>query len=376
MNVKLKIIIVILLFVQFCFSNDQKRNVITINESKQSVFGPKQLVTDGRVWDVAFKDLNNDNSPDLVIANWFKPPTIYYNDGNGGFGHSKPLPCAADKDGIYRGHAVGINDFNKDTIPDIFFVFNTRNNLLYLSDKEAYIEKNQINTNHSDGLYISLGDVDNDNDIDAFVTNYKQPTILWINNGKGKFVEKKSDFGTGGYNPDLGDINNDGNLDLICSVKGKVVIWLNKGNGNYERSHQSIGYSKGYGRVKLADIDNDNDLDIIFANRSVGGSIWTNDGQGMFSETIKNLTKSSTMTVADIDLNGHIDVIFGKTIWLNKGNHQVTQYRELDIEGHILGLWLKDIDHDGDPDLFYSTSIKDNGLIFMKNIINTKETKK
>ncbi len=366
------VLLAILILVPIYCLNGNTNKVKSTIEAKQQIFSHKQLITDGRVWDVAFKDLNKDGSQDLVVANWFKPPTIYYNDGKGGFGNSKSLTCSADEDGIYRGHAIGINDFNNDTIPDIFVVFNTRNNLLYLSNKEAYIEKSPINTNNSNGLYITLGDVDNDSDIDAFVTNFFQPTILWLNNGKGKFVEKKFEFGTGGYNPDLGDINNDGNLDLICSIKGKVVIWFNKGVGNYERSNQSIGYSKGFGRVKLADIDNDNDLDIILANRSVGGSIWINDGTGVFAEKIKNLTKSSTMAVGDIDLNGQIDAIFGKTIWLNKGNGQFTQHGNLEIEGLIFGMWLNDIDNDSDLDLFYSTSIKEKGLILVKNSTKNK----
>ena len=336
-------------------------------EAQQQIFNHKQLITDGRVWDVAFEDLNKDGSTDLVIANWVKPPTIYYNDGNGGFNNIKPLPSLPVEEDSYIGHGVGIDDFNKDNKPDILYVHNGRNNLVYLSDEEGYMQGDTINTNNSNGLYISLGDVDNDNDIDAIITNYKEPNILWINDGRGNFTKVDSGFGSNGYNADLGDINNDGNLDVICSISGKVIVWFNKGDNNYERSTQSIGYSKGFGRVKLVDIDNDKDLDIVLANRSAGGSIWLNDGTGQFSETISNLSKSSTMCVGDIDLNGQNDIILGKTIWLNSGNGLFTQHGSLEIEGLIFGLWLNDIDNDGDLDLFYSTSIVEKNLILMKN---------
>jgi len=236
------------IFVVFCFLVLQ----VTHTKAQQQIFDHQQPITDGRVWDVAFED------------------------------------------------------FNKDNVPDVLYVRNGRNNLVYLSDEDGSMQSNTINTNHSDGLYISLGDVDSDDDIDAIITNFKQPNVLWINNGYGAFTKADSGFGSNGYNADLCDINNDGTLDVICSINGKVIVWFNKGNNSYERSAQSVGYSKSFGRVKLADTDNDNDLDIVLANRSAGGSIWLNDGSGVFSETINNLTKSSTETElkrADLSLH-------------------------------------------------------------------------
>jgi hypothetical protein len=336
-------------------------------QAQQQTFIHKQLITDGRVWDVAFEDLNKDGNTDLVVANWFKAPTIYYNDGHGGFNNSKSLPCSEIEEGYYIGHSVGIGDFNKDESPDIFYVFNGRNNLIYLSDNGNFTKSDTINTNQSDGLYISLADVDNDQDIDALITNYKQANILWTNDGSGNFIKNSTDFGSNSYNADIGDLNNDGNLDIICSINGDVIVWFNRGNNNYEKSTQTIGYNESFGRVKLADMDNDQDLDIVLANRKVGCSVWKNDGSGLFSKPISNLAKSSTMCVGDIDLNGQMDVILGNSIWLNKGNGQFTQHGTLEIEGQILGLWLNDVDKDGDLDIFYSTSIPENGLTLIKN---------
>lgn len=339
----------------------------TLIEAQQQIFNHKQLITEGRVWDIAFEDLNKDGFSDMVIADWFKPPTIFYNDMNGGFDNFKSLSCYEAQDSCYRVHGIGIVDINGDKNPDIFAVFNGFNNFIYLSNDKEFILSDTMNSNNSDGLYISLGDVDNDNDIDAFITNYKQPNILWINDGKGNFIRSRTDFALSGYNAELGDINNDGYLDVVCSIKGYVVVWFNKGNNNYERSNQTIGYPNGFGRVKLADMDNDNDLDIILAHRNAGGSVWLNDGTGVFFETISNLTKSSTMCVGDLDLNGKNDIILEKIIWLNNGNDQFIKHGTLEIEGLIFGLWLNDIDKDGDLDLFYSSSIVENNLVLIKN---------
>ena len=358
-----KLIKIVILFCLVFLQND-------IIKSQIQIFTDKHQVTNGRVWDVAFEDLNEDGYNDMVIANWFKPPSIYHNTTNGGFENFISLNSYKAQDSSYLGHGIAIDDFNNDNNPDIFFVFNGLNNFTYLSNEGEFVTTDTINSNNSDGLYVSLGDIDNDKDIDAFVTNYKQPTILWINDGDGNFIKDSTEFGSNGYNTDLGDIDNNGYLDVVCSFNGTVVVWFNKGSGNFERSSQSIGYQTGYGRVKLSDMDNDQDLDIILANRSIGGSVWSNDGKGKFSESINSLSKSSTMCVGDINLDGQNDIILGKDIWLNNENGQFTQNGILETDGRILGLWLNDIDNDGDLDLFYSTSIVENGLILTINSTN------
>ena len=340
----------------------------TLIEAQTKIFSQKQIITEGRVWDVDFADLNKNGFSDMVIADWFKSPTIFYNDMNGGFDNFKSLSCYEAKDSCYRVHGIGINDFNGDKNPDIFAVFNGLNNFIYLSDDKEFILSDTMNSNNSDGLNISLGDIDKDNDIDAIVTNYKQPTILWLNNGEAKFTESDFDFESPNINSTaLGDINNDGNLDIICSIYRKVIVWLNKGDGTFEKRDQSIAYDKGYGVVELADMDNDDDLDIIFSNNDLGTSIWLNDGMGTFSETGLELSKSIHLAIGDIDLNGHIDIVCENTIWFNKGNLQFNKYEAFEPEGRIFGLWLKDIDNDKDLDLFYSTSKQENGLILLKN---------
>jgi len=353
------------LIILFCLVFSQSK---MINAQDQHVFGHQQVITKGRIWDVAFEDLNKDGFSDMAIADWFKPPTIIYNDRNGNFEGFESLSSHEASDSSYRAHGAGINDFNGDGNPDIFAVFNGLNNLVYLSNGREFILTDTINTQNSDGLNVSLGDIDNDKDIDAFITNYRQPTILWINNGEGMFT--KSDFELGSasmFNTTLGDINNDGSLDMVCSIYRKVIVWLNNGDGTFEKNIQSYVNEKGYGIAKLADLDNDDDLDIIFSNNELGTSILLNNGEGKFYETEVKLSDCTHLALGDVDLNGQIDVICGNTIWLNKGNLQFNKYEAFEMEGRILGLWLNDIDNDNDLDLFYSSSIPQKGLVLLKN---------
>jgi len=65
----------------------------------------------------------------------------------------------------------------------------------------------------------------------------------------------------------LGDLNNDGNLDLLLTGADNFsgyyfLIYTNSGNGSFV-SNLSIEPGVYYSSIAVVDIDNDNDLDIV-----------------------------------------------------------------------------------------------------------------
>ena len=74
----------------------------------------------------------------------------------------------------------------------------------------------------------------------------------------------------------------------------------------------------------------------------------------------------------DLDMDKDLDLIVGNKIWQNKGNLKLQEIQELENK-NIVGQWLKDIDSDGDLDLFISTISFETGqgeLLLYKNTIN------
>jgi hypothetical protein len=67
-------------------------------------------------------------------------------------------------------------------------------------------------------------------------------------------------------NLDLGDIDNDGDIDIVTSEhKGpdlRTFIFINDGKGNFEEKEIYRGAEMHLG-ARLADLDNDGDLDIF-----------------------------------------------------------------------------------------------------------------
>ncbi len=129
-------------------------------------------------------------------------------------------------------------DFNDDGIPDFMTVGHGNENL---QDPRAYpvaIISNPDGTYYdvrfteSVGYYhgSTLGDFDNDGDIDIFLMDASPDctSAFWINDGTGRFTKNTSIVcDTGGrFTCELYDVDTDGYLDLII---GNRIVW---GNGS------------------------------------------------------------------------------------------------------------------------------------------------
>ena len=77
---------------------------------------------------------------------------------------------------------------------------------------------------------ISLGDVDGDGDLDAFVVNGgSQANKVWLNNGSGSFSDSGQSLGTLiSTEVALGDVDGDGDLDAFVANVGANKVWLNE----------------------------------------------------------------------------------------------------------------------------------------------------
>ena len=125
----------------------------------------------------------------------------------------------------------------------------------------------------------------------------------------------------------VGDINNDGNLDVILSgeengnEKGGILIGDGKGGFVPQEGERVIKAGQS-GNIQLGDIDGDGDLDVIFCGwGSMGGrGIALNDGNGVFTladaaqypilETSHGEKKVTSCGFADFNCDGLLDYYF------------------------------------------------------------------
>ena len=126
----------------------------------------------------------------------------------------------------------------------------------------------------------AAGDFDGDGWTDLFVTRSDNTDILYRNLGNGQFADvTSSSFGTSPIRtstnaPAWGDIDNDGDLDLYVSVVGQNqhLLYINQGDGTFTEQAVLRGAGVGNGTdpiygsgISLGDYDRDGYLDMFVA---------------------------------------------------------------------------------------------------------------
>lgn len=178
-------------------------------------------------------------------------------------------------------------------------------------------------------------DVDNDGDQDLLVTNsdiqrksnmapadFEAPQ-LYGNEGGWRFtrtmVQGFDAIGFGGNTAALGDIDNDGDLDLYLGGYARGdFLFRNDGAGRF--THDAAFVAPEHKELAaggvFADFDLDGDLDLLFENYGTGISLRRNDGTGRFAPVddpslAARIASYSGTATGDLDNDGDIDVVIG-----------------------------------------------------------------
>ncbi|MBC7572481.1 MAG: VCBS repeat-containing protein [Spirosoma sp.] len=252
---------------------------------------------------------NNDFKPDLVVANKGNHTiSVLLNKGNGDFYPAVTYPAGISPT------AIAVSDFNKDGYTDIV-VTNTdvvggSVSILLNKGNGSFKLATQFKTGGPDPEAIVIGDFNGDSNPDLATSDFIDGTVsVRYGNGLG---------GVGGvFNYPVGkkpksmairDLNGDGRPDVVVSLNGenKVAV-LYTGIGIGGLFYPPVKYDVGYlpTAVCLGDIDNDGKIDILVANYNSGDiSILLNQGNYfLVSESMFNgsfLSKPTVMVVGYI----------------------------------------------------------------------------
>ncbi len=232
------------------------------------------------------------------------------------------------------GSGGGFFDYDSDGDLDIFLVNGAPlpgsvataaipTNVLYRNDGGAGFTNVTLEAGVGDttyGMGMTAGDVDNDGDLDLYVSNFGSD-VFYRNNGDGTFtdVTAVSGLSVDGFSTSaaFADYDADGSLDLyvaryvdfaldnhkFCGNQAKNIkaychpdvynptpgyLFRGNGDGTFEDVTHAAGvYTDVDGKslgVVWGDYDNDGDADLYVANDSMRNFLYRNEGDGLFAD--------------------------------------------------------------------------------------------
>jgi hypothetical protein len=236
-------------------------------------------------------DINGDKQLDLLFANGgnyaepgkAEPSRVFINQGpDSKFKEATQLIFGEEK---YYARVIKVRDINGDGIPDIIIgtTFQTQSQLYIGLGKGIFknvtaTQLPQISLSVGD---LELGDVDDDGDLDMILAHWGTGvnmensggvTQLWLNDGKGYFTDV-----TSAHMPDILiqfswdlefiDFDNDFDLDIAVSCKrcGTSRLFENDGKGSYKNKIALPAYTNNY-EFEIMDLNGDGYVDMVTVN--------------------------------------------------------------------------------------------------------------
>ncbi|MBM3773170.1 MAG: CRTAC1 family protein [Acidimicrobiia bacterium] len=367
------------------------------------VTNASRIVARGYGQGVAVGDFDNDGWIDLYLTG-FQRNQMFRNNGDGSFSDVSAQTGTGSP--TSWGVSAAFVDVDRDGWLDLFvgnyltYSLETHVRCFMESGQEDYCaparygpQRDRFYRNRGNGTFldataaagmdrefgpalgVSTADFNGDGWIDIFVANDQRENQLWINRGDGTFANRalaagvaldgagvaKADMGV-----DAGDVDNDGDEDLITTVLTREgnTLYINDGHGLFEDRSMASGVTAasrpytGWG-VGWIDVDNDGWLDLLAVNGLVKqdldarspdnpfpyqqrNQLLRNLGNGRFEDVTDRagqvfaLTETSRgAAFGDIDNDGDEDVLI-----TNSGGPARLLINGIGTRHHWLGLRL------------------------------------
>ncbi len=325
----------------------------------------------------AVGDADNDGDADLYIGN-YGANVFYRNDGaarfsditteaavgDSGWG-SHATFVDVDRDGDLDLYVANYMNFQTDSARECFRgeareycgpnTYSGQSGVLYRNDGDLLFTDitTEAGLRNSTGRQLAavFGDLDDDGDADLFVANDKQPNFLFLNDGAGHFDEAAAIAGVA-YNEegvaesamgaDIGDVDNDGLLDIIVATFQWLpnTLYQNEGGGFFSDITFAVGLgaeSVPYLGMTAAFLDYDNDgwLDVFVSNGHLDSNVQEFDPSTSYEQPNQLFHNRGNGSFVEVTGSS------GPGLLVERVSH-----------GAVFG----DYDNDGDTDIFVSDS--------------------
>ncbi len=301
-------------------SNNLKNNITVLLGNGDGTFSGRTDWEMGKLPEqVVLGDLNGDGILDVATANEQSDDvSVRFGDGNGGFGGKTDLAMGPDP------MSVAIGDLNNDGLPDL-----------------AAAARNAENDNGYVTIRFGMGG-------EKFSTRRDYP------------------LGAGTYFVKIGDLNDDGMLDLIAVDKwdDRISILLGIGDGVFGNATE-LAVGQWPEEVAVGDLNGDGALDLATVNNAAENvSVWLGNGDGSFTGYAEyNIdsgqdNKPSSISIDDLNGDGAPDIVTANywsheiSVLIGAGDGTFGASVELDMGWSPRYAGIGDLNNDGAPDIF------------------------
>ncbi len=316
---------------------------------------------DAMVTDVDYGDFDGDGRLDAITTMAGGSDLVWLNLGDQSMRPYQYLAIGLSPFDHPDSTALELADLNGDDILDAFVVgpefhyVSLGTGEVGHNDRLPFVEGGFVAQGTGlQGQDVALGDFDGDGDQDAIVVG--QDNFLYFNDGATpatgvpNFQTSSQGVGSGGKQVQAGDLDNDGDLDIVIGSSFGIDVLINNGNGNFAPPWRINTSDISVSDLVLADIDADRKLDIVvsysFVTTDLLGNTYQNeaiyfnqneDGLSSFSavpltdEGPRAEISNTTISTGDFDGNGQVDLFIG---WNDAGINETSLPNRLLLQRH------------------------------------------
>ena len=234
------------------------------------------------------------------------------------------------------------------------------NNLFFKQDFNIFTYRNYYN-----GGGVGLGDINNDGLLDIYFTSNLNQNKLYLNKGNFQFEDITETAKVGGTKSwstgvSIVDINSDGFLDIYVSNSGDIrgdnkqnELFINNGDLTFTEKAKDFGLDdRGYStHAAFFDYDKDGDLDCYLLNNSYKGGF--------------------RITSIGKDQRPVRDEVGGDKLFLNDNGKFIDVSEKAGIYGSVIGFGLGvtvgDANDDGWMDIYVSNDFFERDYLYLNN---------
>ncbi len=303
------------------------------NLDGQGNFSYKNIVTTNlpASWYGNHGDIDGDGDEDILATSISIDLIVWYEnlDGNGSFSSAKIISNTQD-----LPFTVIDSDIDGDGDLDVVVCSKLDDTIAWyenLGGQGTFGTMNVITQTSISAISIATGDMDGDGDMDVVSDSSINDQPSWYRNmnGEGTFggAHILTSENSGTISVKTADIDNDGDQDIITlEFGGNTIAWFENLNGLGTFGPKQIITTDidATFAIEIGDIDNDGDLDLVSVSQGDNKLAWyKNDGVGNFGAQIiidDNTEGLRSVAIADFDSDGYddlvtVDVITYEVVW-------------------------------------------------------------